>query len=44
MMRAKLFFSLIDYKVKVLDDYLPVQIMNDLVLELGLQLTYKQAC
>ena len=40
-MRAKLLCSLIDYKIRVLDDYLPVQIMTDLALEPGLQLTYK---
>jgi len=41
-MRAKLLRSLIDSKVRFSDDCLSIHIMNDLGLELGLQLTYKQ--
>lgn len=41
-MRVKSLCSLINSQVRDSDDYLSIQIMNDLALELGLQLAYKQ--
>jgi len=43
MMRAKLLAQLINGKVRSSMHYLPMKIMKDLELELGLKMTYMQA-
>jgi len=43
MMRAKLLARLIDWKVRSSMDYLPMEIMKDLELELGVKMAYMQA-
>jgi len=42
-MRVKFLSRLIDRKVRSSMDYLPTKIMKDLMLELGLRMTYMQA-